>query len=300
MSAASRLHEGGPAVVAIGGGHGLAASLRAIRHYAGEITAVVSVADDGGSSGRLRAATPVLPPGDLRKCLVALARERTPLVAALEYRFESGDVAGHSMGNLLLAALDSVLADPVAALDELGRLMDAVGRVLPAAVEPVTLVGTRSDRSQVRGQVAVMASEEIVAVRLDPGNPAVSPEVDKAILAADQVVIGPGSLYTSVLAAVTVPEVRRALRDTVAPLVYVANLRPQVPETAGYDVSDHVAALHRHGMLPDVVLYDPAAISRGMTEGLAHGVEAVPAPLANRTGLAHDDDLLGVALAALL
>lgn len=300
MTRPVRLREDGPAVVAIGGGHGLAASLRAVRRYAGEITAVVSVADDGGSSGRLRAAAPVPPPGDLRKCLVALAAERTPLVAALEHRFVAGDVAGHAVGNLLLAALDVVLDDPVAALDEMGRLVDAVGRVLPAAVEPVTLVGTRADRSQVRGQVAVMAAEEIVAVRLDPGSPAVSPEVDKAILAADQVILGPGSLYTSVLAAATVPEVRRALRDTAAPRIYVANLHPQEPETAGYDVADHVAALHRHGVRLDVVLYDPATLPLGSLDTSESGIEVVEAQLANHTGLAHDDDRLGAALAGLV
>ena len=300
MTPAPGLRVGGPTVVAIGGGHGLAASLRAARRYAGELTAVVSVADDGGSSGRLRAAAPVPPPGDLGKCLVALAADRTPLVAALEHRFSGGDVAGHAVGNLLLAAFDEVLGDAVAALEEMGSLVAAVGRVLPAANEAVTLVGERSDGVQVRGQVAVMAAEGIESVRIEPAHPTVSPEVDKAILAADQVLLGPGSLYTSVLAAVAVPDIRTALEVTSAPRVYVANLHPQDPETSGYDLRDHLAALRRHGLTPDVVLYDPATMPLGSPGEVGRDTRVVAAPLANGTGLAHDDALLGAALEALI
>ena len=220
-------------VVAIGGGHGLAASLRAIRRYSTDITAIVSVADDGGSTGRLRGATQMPAPGDIRKCLTALAGTDAPIVAALEHRFTGGDVEGHALGNLVLAALTAEIGDPLAAIAEVGRLVGAVGRVLPAASEPVTLVGATADGTEIRGQVAVMRSGGVRSVWVDPIRPRVSAEVGAAILTADQVVIGPGSLYTSVLAATAVDEVRDALHDTSAQKVYVCNLRPQEPETAG-------------------------------------------------------------------
>ena len=278
-------------VVAIGGGHGLAATLRAARRYADDITAVVSVADDGGSSGRLRAALGIPAPGDLRRCLAALAEEGSPWAEALDHRFgdRAGELGGHALGNLVIAGLAEAMGDFVAALDEVGRLVGAHGRVLPATCEPVVLKarlsanGDDGDAAQVEGQVAVENSHRISRVSLVPDDPAAPAVVVEAITAADQVVIGPGSLYTSVLAAVAVPDVRNALAATAARKVYVCNLRPQVPETAGYTVADHVRALEEHGVHADVVL--------------AHTDER---PLAAPGATAHDPVLLAQALADLV
>lgn len=286
----------GPAVVAVGGGHGLAASLRAVRTYAGCIAAVVSVADDGGSTGRLRAAAPMAAPGDLRKCLVALAGEPSPLSRAMEHRFDSGDLAGHAAGNLLIAAMEEVEGDLVAALAEVGRLLGAVGKVLPATTQPVHLRGTSAGGAVVRGQVAVAARSDLRTVALDPPDAAACADAVAAIAFADQVVLGPGSLFTSVLAAVAVEGVREAVaaagRD--GRLVYVCNLRPQLPETEGFTVADHVDALRRHGIDPPTVLVDPAAI--GPADGVPGAVERT---LTRPPHLGHDPALLGAALAEL-
>lgn len=287
-----------PSVVAVGGGHGLAASLRAVRRYAGELAAVVSVADDGGSTGRLRAAAPRPAPGDLRKCLVALAAEPTPLVRAMEHRFDSGELAGHAFGNLLIAALEESEGDLVVALDEIARLVGAVGRVLPSTTEPVELRAVVGSGAEVRGQVAVAGRADLELVALYPLDPPACPAAVAALAQADQIVLGPGSLYTSVLAATAVPGIRAALGASPARLVYVCNLRPQAGETAGYGVADHVEALVRHGIHPDVVLFDPATMDPPPPGVVA--AEVVGRPLARPNGLAHDDVLLGDALAALL
>jgi len=284
-----------PAVVAIGGGHGLAATLRAVRTYTDRITAVVSVADDGGSTGRLRAADDRPAPGDLRKCLVALAGEDSPLARSMEHRFTSGELEGHAFGNLMIVAMAETDGDLVGALDEIGRLLGVVGRVLPATSEVVQLRAAATSGEQVAGQVAVGARSDVCTVAVSPPDAAACPAAVEAILAADQIVLGPGSLYTSVLAATAVPGIRDAVRASSAQLVYACNLRPQHSETTGYDVAAHVAALRRHGLVADTVLYDPHTM--GEVEGVAG---AVPVALARSSGLAHDPELLGTALAGLL
>jgi uncharacterized cofD-like protein len=289
------LAPGGPSVVAVGGGHGLATTLRAARLYAGRVCAVVSVADDGGSTGRLRAASPRPAPGDLRKCLVALAGSDAPIVAAMEHRFGSGELEGHAFGNLLIAALEESEGDLLAALDEAGRLLDCVGRVLPSTTEPIELRARVDSGGVVRGQVAVGERTDLRTVAIEPADAPACELAVRAILDADQVVLGPGSLYTSVLAATAVRGVAEAVRATGAQVVYVCNLRPQVSETAGYRVVDHVEALARHGLEPDVVLYDPSTIDGA--EGVAG---ARPVHVARPNGLAHDPVLLGEALAAAL
>ncbi|HPU38492.1 MAG TPA: YvcK family protein [Microthrixaceae bacterium] len=284
-----------PSVVAIGGGHGLATSLRSVRRYAGEITAVVSVADDGGSTGRLRAVAPRPAPGDLRKCLVALAATESPIVKAMEHRFTGGELDGHAFGNLLLVALEETEDDLVSALDEAARLLECVGRVLPNTTVPVELQARVDSGGMVRGQVAVGERTDLRTVTIAPDDAPACDAAVRAILAADQVVLGPGSLYTSVLAATAVRGIAEAIRRTDALVVYVCNLHPQAAESAGYGVADHVAALGRHDLLPDVVLYDPATI------GGADGVlGALPVSIAKASGLAHDSALLGAALAATL
>src|SRR6202166_772969 len=170
----------GPRVVAVGGGHGLAATLRAARRYAGEITAVVSVADDGGSSGRLRRQLDIIPPGDLRKCLVALAEDGSALAAAFEQRFEAEEVVGHSLGNLVIAGLMSACGDPQKGLDEAGRLLGVVGRVVPAASEPVVLKA-EADAGDVEAQTEIMRASHIRRVFLVPSDPPASPVALEAL-----------------------------------------------------------------------------------------------------------------------
>jgi len=285
-----------PRVVAVGGGHGLAATLRAVRRYATEITAVVSVADDGGSSGRLRRQLGIVPPGDIRKCLVALAEDHSPLAEAFEQRFESesAEVTGHALGNLVLAGLVATTGDLQHALDEAGRLLGAVGRVVPAAREPVVLKAV-SSAGEVEGQTAVAGTVEIERVLLVPPDPPASQVALEALEAADQVVVGPGSLFTSVLAAAAVPQIAAAVCKSRARKVYVANLRPEAAETEGYDVAAHVAALEAHGVFVDVVVADTSAISLGQLS-----VPVVEARLARPNGLAHDPGRLAAVLVDLV
>jgi uncharacterized cofD-like protein len=262
-------------VVALGGGHGLAASLRAVRRYAGQITAIVSVADDGGSSGRLREAFGIPAPGDLRRCLVALGDEPT-WCRAFEHRFEAGELEGHALGNLVIAGLASASGDFLLALEESGRLVRAVGQVLPATTGPVVLQAEVGG-AEVNGQERVKHADggPIDRVSVLPADAAPPAAALDAIADADQVVLGPGSLYTSVLAVVAVPALAAALRAAHGTLVYVCNLRPE-HETAGYDAAAHVRALRKHGIEPDVVVHDPAALETGtlqhprvITAGLA-------------------------------
>ncbi len=285
-----------PKVVAVGGGHGTAVTLRAARGYAGQITAVVSVADDGGSSGRLRELLDVVALGDLRKCLVALAGPSSLLARSFEHRFDVGELAGHALGNLILAGLvEAAGNDLVAGIDAAASLLDAVGRVLPATTERVVLKA-ELDRGEVAGQVAVAAAARIRRVSLVPEDASSPPEAIEALAGADQVVIGPGSLFTSILAAVAVPGVAEALRTTSAQRVFVCNLRPEVPETADYDVAEHLVALRRHGVEVDVVLCDTRS-------GLALGAPDRPVldrRLAGSNGLVHDPARLAEELSDLL
>ncbi len=284
----------GPKVVAVGGGHGLAATLRAATTYSDRVTAVVSVADDGGSSGRLREVLEIIPPGDLRKCLVAMAEPGSTLATLFDYRFGDDVLSGHSLGNLILAALMDRAQDPVEALDEACRLLGVHGRVLPATIEPVVLKAD-ADSGPVAGQVAVMATGHIRRVSLVPSDPVAPDDAITALADADQIVLGPGSLFTSVLAAIAVPGVREGVERSGAAKVYVCNLRPQVPETEDFDVAMHLEALAAHGVSVDVVLADTSGL-----ELRSPSIPVVDIPLARPNGMAHDAAKLAVALSDLL
>ncbi len=296
-----RLDRAGPKVVALGGGHGLAMTLRGLRTYAGEITAVASVADDGGSTGRLRRDFDVPAPGDLRKCLVALAGDAPVWPEAFEHRFAAGDLEGHALGNLMILGLTETLGDFCRALDEAGKLLHAVGRVLPATTEPVVLKADIEGEA-VQGQVAVQNSAgRIRRVELIPNDAPACPDALLAIAEADQVVLAPGSLYTSLLPVLCVPELREALAATPGVVVQVCNLRPQVPETNGLDGSDHLRAVLEHGARVDRFLYQHDGILAADDETIrALGVEPVPAAVAGPDGSAHDPVELAEALHALL
>jgi uncharacterized cofD-like protein len=284
----------GPNVVALGGGHGLAASLRAAKGYAGKVMGIVSVADDGGSSGRLRLELGAAPPGDLRKCLVALGDDRTLWSQALEHRFGGGDLQGHPLGNLLIVGLAEVTGDLQAALDEVGRLAGAGGRVVPATTCPVELSATAGGK-EVFGQAAIAQATGITRLSVIPGDPGVPPAALEAIGRADQVVLGPGSLFTSVLAVAVVPAIKQALAEAPGQVVYVCNLRAEPGETAGYDVARHVDALLAHGARPDVVLCDPTSIPLGSPK-----VPWVERPLHEAGKEGHSAVRLGAALEEVL
>ena len=241
------LEEDGPHVVAIGGGHGLAQVLAAVQAYAGEITAVVSVADDGGSSGRLIDGIDIPPPGDVRKALLALA-DPSLLSELFAYRFDAADVSGHSLGNLLLAAIADLTGDFTHALEVAADLLGAHGRVLPAAGERKTLEAVVDGRV-VRGQASIShAPGRIESIRLLPEGGEPHREVIEAIGIADQVVLAPGSLYTSLVAALMAPGVADAVNTTRAPVVWVSNLCTQIEETVGLDGVAHLAALEDVGV----------------------------------------------------
>src|ERR1700722_4799107 len=249
----------GPHVVALGGGHGLASTLQAVRQYAGRVTAVVSVADDGGSSGRLRQIAGIPAPGDLRRFLVAMASDQSPWARAFEYRFPSGDLEGHALGNLIIAGLANVTGDFGQALDLAAGLLGATGRVLPATSVPVVLKADVAG-TEVVGQTKVSESSGVISsVSIVPPDAPVPPEVVTAVAHADQVVIGPGSLFTSVLAVCVVPEIRAALAARAGGRVYVCNLRPQLPETAGFTTADHLRAVLDHGVPVDVMVAPASA-----------------------------------------
>jgi uncharacterized cofD-like protein len=262
-----------PRVVALGGGHGLAASLTALRSLTPNLTAVVTVADDGGSSGRLRRDLDVLPPGDLRMALAALGDDtewgRT-WSRVVQHRFSGpGELTGHSVGNLLLVALWELADDdPVQGLDWMGQLVNAAGRVLPMATVPLEISATMEDASgqprRVVGQVAVATADgRIVDVALEPADPPACPEAVAAVERADCVVLGPGSWFTSVIPHLLVPGLASALARTRATRVVVLNLEPQPGETSGFTPEEHLQALVRQapGLRVDVVLVDPSAVA---------------------------------------
>jgi uncharacterized cofD-like protein len=286
---------GPPAVVALGGGHGTAVTLRAVRRYAGTVTGVVSVADDGGSSGRLRELLNVVALGDIRKCLVALAAPDSALAVAFEHRFEDGELAGHALGNLILAGLVEATGDLVSGVRAAADLLGADGDVIPATVELVVLKAA-GPNGEVAGQVAVSRSDGIQTVSLVPDDAQPPLLATERILAADQIVIGPGSLYTSILAAAAVHGIAEAVARSQGQRVYVCNLRPQMPETAGYDVAAHVEALTRHDVAIDVVLCDT---SQGMELGNVR-LPVVDVPLHGENVLVHSPVRLAQALSDLL
>jgi uncharacterized cofD-like protein len=244
---------------ALGGGHGLFVSLSALRRLPVDLTAVVTVADDGGSSGRLRSEFGVLPPGDLRMALAALCGDDEwgeTWARVLQHRFAgTGDMNGHVVGNLLIVSLWEQLGDHVEALDWVGRLLGARGRVLPMALTPLDISAEvrgldpadPGALTTVRGQVAVATSEgSIESISLIPPDLRPCPEAVAAVRAADAVVLGPGSWFTSVLPHLMVPDLREALLETDAHLVVVLNLEAQDGETDGYAAADHLAVLLEH------------------------------------------------------
>ncbi len=293
-------------VVALGGGHGLAASLSALRHVSEQLTGIVTVADNGGSSGRLRSEFDVLPPGDLRQALAALCGDdewgRT-WAQVLQHRFAGdGDLAGHAVGNLLIVALWDMTTS-VAGLDWVARLLGARGRVLPMAAVPIDIVGEIAGLdpddpeaiTTLRGQVQVAGTTgQVRTVRLDPENPPAVPEALEALAAADAVVLGPGSWFTSVMPHLMVPDLAAALRSTPARRLLVLNVAAQRGETDGLSPEQHLRVLCDHApwLRLDLVVVDAgiAADRRALAATAAVcGAELVVADVADDSGAPRHD-----------
>jgi len=247
-------------VVALGGGHGLAVTLRALRQLPYDLTAIVGVGDDGGSSGRIRDELHVIPPGDLRMALAALCGDDPwghTWSRVMQHRFEGdGELSGHSVGNLLIAALWQETGDPVAGLEWAGALLRTAGRVLPAALEPVRLVAevrAPSGPETLYGQVSIATSRHpVTRLRVEPDQPRPCPQAVAAISGADYVVLGPGSWFTSVLPHLAIPSIRAAVRSTDAARILVLNVSAQRGETTGYTAVQYLHAFRDHA--PDVTV----------------------------------------------
>ncbi len=243
----------GPRVVAIGGGHGLSTLLRGLKAHTRNLTAVVTVADDGGSSGKLRESYGILPPGDIRNCLAALSNDETMLTQLFQYRFSgSTELEGHSFGNLFITALADITGSFENAVVESGRVLSVNGRVFPSTLHDVKLVASLElphsiNQVRVEGESKIPAmAGRVRRVWLEPDDAPVFPPVIKAILGAEVIVVGPGSLYTSLLPNLLVPDLLASLRATRAIKIYICNIATQEGETDSFTVFDHVRALEEH------------------------------------------------------
>ncbi|MCZ8223565.1 MAG: YvcK family protein [Microcystis sp. LE19-84.1B] len=239
-----RLHRG-PKIVAIGGGTGLSTLLRGLKQYSSNITAIVTVADDGGSSGRLRREMGILPPGDIRNCIAALADEEKLLTELFQYRFHAGDgLSGHSFGNLFISAMTEITGDLEQAIDASAKVLAIRGKVLPATLTDVSLWAKLADGRIIEGESKITeAMGQIRQIGCHPADPVALPAALAAIKEADYIIIGPGSLYTSIIPNLLVPAIRQALAEVTVPRVYVCNIMTQPGETDNYSVADHLRAI---------------------------------------------------------
>lgn len=261
-----RKRDRGPRIVAVGGGHGQATLLRGIKNFSNNITAIVSVADDGGSSGELRKTLGILPPGDIRNCLAALSDDEAMLTQLFQYRFtnDSG-LGGHSFGNLFISAMAEISGGFDRAIVESGRVLGVHGRVLPSTLKDVRLIAdvqllNTTNQVRVEGESSIPRMPgRVRRVWLEPNDPPAFPPVIQALLTADMIVIGPGSLYTSILPNLLIPDLLAAIKVSKALKVYVVNIATQKGETQAFNVSDHVHALEAHigsGLLDLIVCND--------------------------------------------
>lgn len=267
-----RRHLGkGPKIVALGGGTGLSVLLRGLKEYTGNITAIVTVTDTGGSSGRLRVELGILPPGDIRNCLVALADTEPLMESLFQHRFQCGEgLAGHNLGNLFLAGLTEILGDFSAAVRQASRVLAVQGQVLPSTLENVTLQAELATGETVLGETNITSrGERIRHLSLKPEKPRPVPEAVEAIREADAIILGPGSLYTSVLPNLLVAELAEAIQLSPAPCIYVCNVMTQWGETHGYTAADHLAVLQEH-------------VAAGLVDYIIVNTEPVPPRLRQR------------------
>lgn len=269
----------GPRIVALGGGTGLSLLLRGLRIYSSNLTAVVSVSDDGGSSGRLRKAFQMPAPGDLSDCLAALSDRDQELGKLLQYRFERGaELQGHTFGNLLITTLTEVQGDFGLAVDTLNSLLHLDGRVYPASVQPVSLKAVKRTGQVINGESALRETPgPLKSVSLEPADAAAFPQIIPQIAQADLILLGPGSLFTSTLPPLLLPEIREAVLASPAPLVYLCNIMTEAGETDSFTAFDHVQTVFEHlGRYPDVVLVNSRLIDAARLEAYRNeGAEPV-------------------------
>ena len=273
---AKRYLQRGPKIVVIGGGTGLSTLLKGIKEYTSNITAIVTVTDDGGSSGRLRGDLGILPPGDIRNCLVALADKESLMERVLQYRFREGEMAGHNLGNLFLAALSDMSGGFYTGIQELSKVLAVRGRVLPATLQNVCVGAKLSDGTTVLGECSVSSSDQkIKHIFLEPAECQPLPEALKALQEADGIILGPGSLYTSVLPNLLVNGIPEAIKKSKAVKIYVCNVMTQPGETKNYTAGQHLKAIINHaGLIVDYAVVNTGAIperliSRYRQEGAA-------------------------------
>jgi uncharacterized cofD-like protein len=261
-------------VVAIGGGNGLSTVLRGLKRYCDSMTAIVTVADDGGSSGRLRRDHGVVAPGDIRNCLAALADEEELLTALFRYRWAGGELAGHSFGNLFLTAMADIAGDFEKGVRLASHVLAIRGQVLPVSLDSITLVAHLADGREVVGESAITAAGgEIVQLRLEPESPVALAEALQAIEAADVILLGPGSLYTSILPNLLVPGVASAVQRSGAAKLFICNVMTQPGETQRFTAADHLRALERHlgSVLVDAILVNDHLPTRLLAQYEAAG-----------------------------
>ncbi|WP_047980803.1 gluconeogenesis factor YvcK family protein [Ornithinibacillus contaminans] len=237
-----------PRVVVIGGGTGMPVLLRGIKNYPVQLTALVTVADDGGSTGRLRNEMAIPAPGDIRNVIAAMSEVEPMLLQLFQHRFSDGnDLSGHSMGNLLLAAMTSITGDFYTGIKEISRVLNVKGKIYPISNENISLHAEMQDGTIVEGESNIpLANKRIKRVYLEPEDVAPLPNAIKAIESADLIVISPGSLFTSIMPNLIIPQIDTALRNTAAKVVYVCNVMTQAGETTGFSASDHVQAIVNH------------------------------------------------------
>ncbi len=270
----------GPKIVAIGGGTGLSMLLRGIKKITNNITAVVTVGDDGGSSGRLREQMGVLPPGDIRNCIAALADDDDIVTKLFQYRFRTGEgLEGHSFGNLFITAMTAICGDMVTAIKESSKVLLIRGRVLPATCDDMKLYAKMEDDSIVRGESNIPeAGKRIMQLCCEPNDCRPTPDVVEAIHNADLIIMGPGSLYTSIISNFLVKDITKAVWQSKAKKIYVCNAMTQVGETDNYSVSDHVKTIFDHVRIPEIDdsnknFFDAVLVNNFMPRNLAEKYE---------------------------
>ncbi|MBQ6435427.1 MAG: uridine diphosphate-N-acetylglucosamine-binding protein YvcK [Synergistaceae bacterium] len=266
--AINRRLSNGPYIVAVGGGTGLSTLLRGIKGFTRNITAVVAVTDEGGSSGRIRNEWGMLPPGDVRNCIAALAENDNELKKILDFRFDRGELSGHSLGNLLLLAVTEMSGDFSKAVEQMNHLLSIRGRVLPVTTEGITLMGKTKEGLNVKGEFEISEhGHELQEIWVEPLNARPLPEVLDAVEEADVILLGPGSLFTSVIPNLLLPDFADKLKDSEVPKIYICNLMTQPEETQGMNIVNHIewvsAAL---GCVPDFVIANSEPIPDDIVE----------------------------------
>jgi len=310
-----------PSIVALGGGTGLSSLLKGLKEFAVDVTAIVTVTDDGGSSGRLRKEMQILPPGDIRNCLVALSRSESLLSRLFQYRFEeAGEISGHSFGNLFIAAMTNLLGDFGSAVREASNILAIRGHVLPVTCENVQLSAQFSDGTIIDGETAItQARKRIVKISLKPSGALANPEALSAIDQARMIILGPGSLFTSIIPNLLVPDIAERINHSPARVIYVCNVMTQPGETDNFTAADHVEAIFENTPLKriDYVLVNSRRASKPLMskyEGMGQywvpptvtrierrGIKVLTGDFLSQTDLVrHNPTALGVAVLGLL